>query len=106
MSSRNSVWQSLLDRVRPARPDPFVRPEQIRDELARKVEAAGRRAEQARGAAEDYPRGSSEAEHWLGKAAQEAASVAQLQWNLENTGLPSSEWSLPPHLTEDGRWAR
>ena len=106
MSSDNSAWRSLLDRIRPPRRDPFVRPEQIRAELERRLEAAGRRADQARQAAEDYPRDSSDAEHWLGKAAQEAASAARLQWNLENAGLPSSEWSLPPHLTEDGRWAR
>lgn len=99
-------WRALLERVRPERRDPFVRPEQIRTDLERRLEAAERRVDQARRAAGDYPRDSSAAEHWLGKAAREAAAAAQLQWNLDNHETPSAEWSLPPHLTEDGRWAR
>jgi hypothetical protein len=92
---------------------PFQRHEQARDyeaetrdRLAREVEAAERRAAHARVVADSYPRSESMVDRLLADAEKHESTAAQLQWNLDNVGVPVAEWSPAPCRDSSGGWVR
>ena len=79
---------------------------ETRERLTREVAAAHERATHARTNASRYPRTEPVVDRLLADAEKHEAGAAQLQWNLDNVGVPLAEWSPAPVRDPHDGWAR